>query len=525
MKDNPASDPKAIKEQLRRILSSPEFKATARQKKFLQFVIVEFLEGRSSEIKAYTVATHVFGRGAKFDPRSDPIVSIEAKRIRRALERYYLVAGRQDRLRIDIPIGSYVPTFHFQAGKEPDCLPQTTEFINDEIEGAWPSVLIRPFQNFSEGIGPNFIAEGITTELAIELSRYQDIRVLMKPPGEKVQIPEEPKARFSIDGHVRCGTYDLHVAVQLFDQKNRRQVWGDIYTCNLKSDDLIAFQREVAQIISAKIAQEQGYISQTLSLESQNKPLEDMATYEAILKYYKHDATFTPETLIDALTAMEKAAIREPECSQVWAILSRLYCENYSLETTNRHTPIEKAIEFAERAVRLDPSSQRARVVLAMVRLVNNQLAEGLVEIRNALALNPQSLIFLDLIGWLMAHLGDWDQGVSLVNKATALNPYHRFYVHCALCADQLRKKDYENAYRKTLNLRAPTLFWDPIYKASTLGHLGRCKEGRRYAEAILRLKPDFLTRGRVLIQYWIKPDELVESIIEGLRKAGLELK
>jgi hypothetical protein len=54
---------------------------------------------------------------------------------------------------------------------------------------------------------------------------------------------------------------------------------------------------------------------------------------------------------------------------------------------------------------------------------------------------------------------------------------------------------------------------------------LGRCKEGRRYAEAILRLKPDFLTRGRVLIQYWIKPDELVETIIEGLRKAGLELK
>jgi adenylate cyclase len=268
MKDTPASDPKAIKEQLQRILSSPEFKATARQKKFLQFVIVEFLEGRSSEIKAYTVATHVFGRGAKFDPRSDPIVSIEAKRIRRALERYYLVAGRQDRLRIDIPIGSYVPTFHFQAGKEPDCLPQTTEFINDETEGAWPSVLIRPFQNFSEGIGPNFIAEGITTELAIELSRYQDIRVLMKPPGEKVQIPEDPKARFSIDGHVRCGTYDLHLAVQLFDQKNRRQVWGDIYTCNLKSDDLIAFQREVAQIISAKIAQEQGYISQTLSLES-----------------------------------------------------------------------------------------------------------------------------------------------------------------------------------------------------------------------------------------------------------------
>jgi hypothetical protein len=53
----------------------------------------------------------------------------------------------------------------------------------------------------------------------------------------------------------------------------------------MKSDDLIAFQREAAQVISAKIAQEQGYISQTLSLESQNKPPENMATYLQLLRF------------------------------------------------------------------------------------------------------------------------------------------------------------------------------------------------------------------------------------------------
>ena len=88
------TDPKAIKEQLHRILSSPEFDATDRQKKFLRFITQMFLEGRAGEIKGYTVATEVFKRNTDFDPSTDPIVSVEARRLRRSLEHYYLTAGR-----------------------------------------------------------------------------------------------------------------------------------------------------------------------------------------------------------------------------------------------------------------------------------------------------------------------------------------------------------------------------------------------------------------------------------------------
>jgi adenylate cyclase len=69
------------------------------------------LAGRSHEIKGYTVATQVFGRGEDFNQATDPIVSIQANKLRRALERYYLVAGQNDPIRIEIPKGSYVPQF------------------------------------------------------------------------------------------------------------------------------------------------------------------------------------------------------------------------------------------------------------------------------------------------------------------------------------------------------------------------------------------------------------------------------
>ena len=525
MDSNRVTDPKAIEEQLHRILSSPEFDATERQKKFLLFVTQMFLEGRADEIKGYTVATDVFGRKTDFDPSTDPIVSVEARRLRRALEHYYLTAGRRDRVRITIPKGGYVPSFLFQTGADSSSSSPETEPNNNERVDPWPSVLILPFQNFSEGTGPNYMAEGCMTELAIELSRYQDIRVLMKPSDPGVQSMEEPTARFSIAGSVRYGPHNLNVAVQLFDQKTHRQVWGDVYECDMKAPDLITFQREIAQTVAANIAQEQGHISQTLSLESRNKPPAEMDTYEALLKFYKHETTFTSETLNDALAALEAAAVREPECSQIWILLSLLYCQNLTLESAERQTPVEEAIQFAEKGVRLNPSYQRGRVVLAMARLLNNQLAEGLVEARNALALNPNSLIFMDVIGHVLALLGDWDEGTGLIKKAIKLNPYHKPYVYQVLCADWLRKKEYELAYLETLNFRLPSVFWDPLLQAATLGHIGRTDEGSPFVAALLTIKPDFPARGRTLIKRWVKSDELVECIIDGLKKSGLDIK
>ena len=79
-----------VRAHLQRVLASPEFDASGRNRRFLAHVVEEALAGRSARIKAYIIATEVFGRGMDFDPQADPIVRIEAGRLRRSLERYYL---------------------------------------------------------------------------------------------------------------------------------------------------------------------------------------------------------------------------------------------------------------------------------------------------------------------------------------------------------------------------------------------------------------------------------------------------
>jgi hypothetical protein len=72
--------------------------------------------------------------------------------------------------------------------------------------------------------------------------------------------------------------------------------------------------------------------------------------------------------------------------------------------------------------------------------------------------------------------------------------------------------------------LRKPAIFWYPLAKASTLGLLGKIDEGKKFAESLMQLKPDFKERGRVLIGRYIKFDDIAECVIEGLDKVGIAI-
>ena len=87
---------------------------------------------------------------------------------------------------------------------------------------------------------------------------------------------------------------------------------------------------------------------------------------------------------------------------------------------------------------------------------------------------------------------------------------------------DCYRRGEYENALAEALKFNYPELFWDPLVRAAALGRLGRHDEAKTAVGQLLKLEPDFATRGRLLISRYVKVDDLVDTIIEGLRQAGL---
>lgn len=103
------ANPAEIRAELERILASPTFAGSARSIQFLRFCVEQSLHGNHDQIKETTVALQVFGRSADYNPRTDPIVRVHARRVREKLERYYSTEGIGSPIQITIPKGTYIP--------------------------------------------------------------------------------------------------------------------------------------------------------------------------------------------------------------------------------------------------------------------------------------------------------------------------------------------------------------------------------------------------------------------------------
>lgn len=106
-------EPEAVQAQLGEILKSPGFARNDRLSRFLRFAIERKLEGRDRELKESVIGHEVFRRDADYDPKSDPIVRTEARRLRARLADYYGGTGANDPIRIELPKGGYVPVIQY----------------------------------------------------------------------------------------------------------------------------------------------------------------------------------------------------------------------------------------------------------------------------------------------------------------------------------------------------------------------------------------------------------------------------
>ena len=151
----------SVRRQLSRIATHPLFIRSARIRRFLEFTIECHLAGRAHELKEYVLGVEVFDRPPTHDPRIDPIVRVEARRLRAKLRAFYQSEGAADDLIIEYPSGSYVPQFRFRA-------------LTGELET--PALIaVLPFAAQNQRSCARF-AEGLTQEVIHELDHSGAVR-------------------------------------------------------------------------------------------------------------------------------------------------------------------------------------------------------------------------------------------------------------------------------------------------------------------------------------------------------------
>ncbi|PWS36077.1 hypothetical protein DFH01_12780 [Falsiroseomonas bella] len=508
----------AVRAELDRILASAAFDASPRNRQFLRYVVEEALAGRGDRIKAYTVATAVFGRQADFDPQLDSIVRIEAGRLRRALERFYLMAGPGSGPRIAIPRGCYVPTFEAEAD-QPARMPR-------HVAGrSGPAILLRAFDaEGDQSAYPNF-TRGFERQIIVGLTRYTELFVFGADTAlarEEGGAPLDPD--YLLTGGTSFSDDHFRVDVLLTDARTGRSVWGEAVTRPLDPAGIVAARDEVAAAVVRHLAQPYGALYAQKAREVEGKPSGSLTAYDCVIRFYQYWRTYD-RAMFDVLRGeLERATQREPGFADAFACLALLHVDGYRYGYAGpgeRRDCLGKALALARRAVDLAPLSSRSHLALGMAWWFLGDVESARSSLEAGLDLNPNDTDIMAELGLRYAILADWEKAIPRIEVSYARNPAQPSTYRIGLALWHMWHGRFEAALAEARKVDAPGVVYGHAVVAVAAAELGLDEVATAAIGALLAVDPGYLSRAEAdLVQRHLNP-RLVRMVVDGLAKAA----
>jgi TolB-like protein len=514
-----------ILEQVERICSNSEFKAKKLICHFLRFIVNETLEGRGDQLKGYTIGVSVLGKNDDFDPEQDSLVRIHAGRLRRLLHTYYLDSGKNDPILIEIPKGGYQPIF---SSKDEVLSIANAEDESQKILTREASIAVLPFKNLTGDPDKEYIAYGLSEELSLELTNYEDLKIINCWHRPDIAISENVYdkigARYIIDGNVQAYDESVRILVKLVDICTDTQIWSERYSRDLSVKNLVTVQEDIADTVAKTVGSEVGIVFTHLTKESRQTKPENLEVFDASLQYYYYTSHMSASLGSLTFTKLNQALIKDPSSGPIHAMLAEMFCSAYALDYPESDGYLEKAIELIDRALQLDPDNYIVRVINSIRFFLLDEKDRFLREVNHCLSMNIGSPLMLGGIGLYLSVYGYWDRGKTVLDKVMSKNIGYPKYLHAPTCLNYYRQEKYEQAMMEAEKYDIPGVFWGAMLRACCLGQLGKKTKAKVQIEDLLLLKPDFESKASYLISNYVKEVDLVDKVLDGLRKAGLKM-
>jgi TolB-like protein len=522
-----------IQAQLRVILSSPDFQKKPQLGKFLEFVVTEALAGRQSQVKQYSVAVRAFGWDADFDPQTDPIVRIEARRLRRALDRYYREVGIANPIKITIPLGTYVPEFSKRKFSETsDTVDEQVLKIDPLKAVQLPKVAVLPFTNLAPDELDNYVVNGIGEEISSNLARFQELSVIAFYSMRQFQggeaniqeIGEQLGISYLVTGSIRVTVDSVRVVVSLVQFPSQEQLWSQIYNREIADITVFEILDEIVEQIIAIIGSGQGVILRNVAQASKHPQPKNFTVLDAISRYYESQWNFDTDSFQTIPAALEKATEIDPENALVWAVLGEIYTDFHVHQDPLIKNALERAEKCAAKALNLDPLCQHAHHLKAYIALQKGDIDAVVEACNRVVELNPNNSYLIGLAGFWLALVGKYEAGKIILRRAMELNPYYPPYFHHAFFLDHYRKGEYLPALAEAEKFIMPEYYWDPLDKAIALSALGRISEAQQKLSELQHLTPNFDANPDEFLSAFVLDDHLRRDMLVNLSKIGLTI-
>jgi tetratricopeptide (TPR) repeat protein len=569
-----APSPDEIRTAIDRITVSDVFNRSPQLGSFLRFVVEAALSGKGHRIKAYTIGVEVLRRDTSFDPQIDPIVRVEATRLRRAIERYYAGPGSDDPVIVDLPRGTYVPTFRHRdvpipvsgaasatqsrfsgarvsfvaaiaaivllafgsglalrqsawsddRGGIAGLLPSSLRSADQQLPpgNGMPAIYIEPLRIIGAraegGLAPRLLLEKINGAFA----RFDTVNVVYGPRATVGSSAAASKVDYQLSSAVEYRDGHANVQFRLIDVGEGNVVWSRSFD-RLPSAEEGVVEEKIVGTLAEALLQSFGVIR----ARDRAKHLASGAgdpRYRCILEAADSLRTQSRSEHEQARTCLEKLTAADPSFSVGYAFLAMLYGREHQYGIGARPgdtPPLERALRAVRRSIELNPASSRSHVVLMLVLFHRGEVQKAFAAGDKALELNPYDMLAPAEYGGRLVLAGEVEKGMAMLRRAgefTAIRPaWQHFYVFMgAYLRNDLQEAAYQ-AGQITADNYAPTHLSRALLAVSA----GDAERARTAIARLVALMPGWREPRHELRKISPNP-AVVERLAHDLARAGM---
>jgi adenylate cyclase len=390
---------------------------------------------------------------------------------------------------------------------------------------AKPAIAILPFANQGGDAARDYFADGLTQDIINALGRFSELTVMswnaVSPykgraasPGE---IARSLAVRYQVESNVLRTANRVRVTAQLVDSDGR-VLWSGRFDEALA--DLFALQDKITTQIAGALAIRVTEVEQRRVLA---KPTESLEAYEYVLRARPALQRPTRADLVEARVLLRRAIALDPNYAAAYASLAETY--HIAMVMGWAESPadtLSRAEELANKALSINDSEVRARIILGRVHIFHHRYEQAKAEMDRAIAINPNDALGLAGHGNLLMWLGQTDAAIEVLELARRIDPELNALDRNALSLAYYLKGRYDSAIEEAkLNLRRTTAAnFSRIVLAAAYAERNQAEDAARVVTEVRRLDPTF--DPREFGSKFLSSADL-EHLRDGIRKAGLD--
>ncbi|HKC33914.1 MAG TPA: hypothetical protein VKC16_10660, partial [Xanthobacteraceae bacterium] len=568
-----------VRAALERIVASETFRSSPQLGAFLRFIVEEALAGRGASLKGYTIGVEALGRDPRFNPQIDPIVRVEATRLRRAMERYYSGDGIGDPVVIELPRGSYVPAFSrrrvpaaapvaavpaaafgglsgrltilgivlavgllgvslgIYAGKSGapgsgatasmDTRPATNALPRGN---GLPTINIESLRVLGTPRSGSIVAGALTEKLRDAFARFDTINVSFGPrpadngASSSVPSPDARPADYRLSGSIEYAETATTILFQLIDTGEGTIAWSRTFDQPAAGTDPSAAEEAIVGALANTLLQSYGVIR----ARDRAKHLASAAgdpRYRCILEAADSFRSVDPGEHDRARACLEHLTSVDPGFAVGFEFLAVVYFREYLLDfaaNAGDPPPLDRALRAARHAIELAPASGRAYQMLFVVQYARRDIAAAFASGDKAMALNKYDMLTVAEYGGRLIMSGNVERGMAMLRRSADSGSIHPSWHHFYLFLGNYLTGDMKEAAFQAEQITADDYPLGLVAKAIAARSAGNKDLARQTVQHLLEIQPAWRDQARRLLEKSIYEPAIVDRLLRDLAACGL---